>query len=162
MRLWAKRRGIYSNKMGYFGGVNCNILAAFICQRYPNAAPSLLLERFFYILKDWDGPTPLMLGPPYDAGLGLECWDPHYNRYHVMPILTPAYPSMNSSMSVSRGTLEVMRNEMALAHESVRKALESDSEGWDALFAEPHFVVAHAKYLAVEIYAANLLVDGNL
>ncbi len=158
IRLWAKKRGLYSNKMGYLGGVNCNLLVAFVCQLYPRAAAARLLERFFSILKDWKWPTPIMLTPPYDAGLGLEVWDPAYgnNRYHTMPILTPAYPSMNSSMSVSRGTLEVMRAELALGHERVKQALERGSEGWEALFAEPNFVVAHSKYLAVEIFASGL------
>ena len=83
----------------------------------------------------------------YDAGLGLEVWDPQLgnNRFHAMPILTPAYPSMNSSMSVSRGTLEVMRAEMAIAHEKVRTVLERGGDGWDVLFAPPEFPVAHSK-----------------
>ena len=34
LRLWGKKRGIYSNKMGYLGGVNFAILGAFICQLY--------------------------------------------------------------------------------------------------------------------------------
>ena len=49
-----------------------------------------------------------------------------------------------------------MRAEMALAHERVKQALERGSEGWDELFAEPHFVIAHSKYLGVEIYGRAL------
>ena len=40
------------------------------------AAAARLLERFFHILKGWQFPTPIMLTPPYDAGLGAEVWDP--------------------------------------------------------------------------------------
>ena len=39
IRLWAKRRGLYSNKMGFFGGINCNLLVCFVCQLYPQARP---------------------------------------------------------------------------------------------------------------------------
>lgn len=179
VRLWAKRRGLYSNKMGYLGGarphpptpscsacararapgtriqaaspqppgVNCNILSAFLCQLYPNAAPSLLLERFFFILRDWKWPTPIMLTPQYDAGLGLDSWDPTVggNRFHVMPILTPAYPSMNSSMSVSANTLFVMQGEMAIALDKVRAALEARGDGFAALFEPVDFCIAHSK-----------------
>ena len=111
VRYWAKKRGLYANKMGYLGGVNWNILSAFICQLYPRAAPALLLERFFFILRDWKWPTPILLTPQYDAGLGFETWDPSIrgNQFHAMPILTPAYPSMNSSVAVSHTTLEVCR-----------------------------------------------------
>ena len=110
IRLWAKRRGVYSNKMGYLGGVNCNIMAAFICQLYPNAAASLLLERFFFILRDWKWPTPLMLTPQYDAGLGLESWDPSVggNRYHVRPSAAPA--ALPCRAPSPRCTAESMRH----------------------------------------------------
>ncbi len=49
VRAWCKARGIYGNKMGYFGGVNVNILVAFVCQLYPCASPSRLLSRFFKV-----------------------------------------------------------------------------------------------------------------
>ena len=158
VRYWAKKRGLYANKMGYLGGVNWNILSAFICQLYPNAAPALLLERFFFILRDWKWPTPILLTPQYDAGLGLESWDPSYgaNRFHTMPILTPAYPSMNSSFAVSPQTLEVMVEEMASALERVRGVLAAGGVGWEEVFSPTDFAIAHSRYLAVEIYVTNL------
>ena len=158
VRLWAKRRGLYSNKMGYLGGVNCNILSAFICQMYPNAAVSVLLQKFFSVLREWPWPTPIEITPQYDAGLGLEGWDPsqYGNRFHVMPILTPAYPSMNSTANVSRNTLDVMIWEMNVAHDKMRAALAQGGDGWERVFEPTDFVVSLEKYLAVEMFVCGL------
>lgn len=61
IRRWCKIKGLYGNKLGYLGGVNCNILVAFVCQLYPNASPSTLLTRFFQVYASWQWPKPVML-----------------------------------------------------------------------------------------------------
>ena len=53
VRKWAKARGLYSNKMGYWGGVNINIAVALCVQLYPNASPASLLRKFFLVFKTW-------------------------------------------------------------------------------------------------------------
>lgn len=49
LRHWAAMRGIYSNVMGYFGGINVAILTAKIAQWYPNASASKLVCSFFMV-----------------------------------------------------------------------------------------------------------------
>ena len=61
VRKWAKARGLYSNKMGYLGGVNFNIMATMVCQLYPNASPSNLVRKFFLLYSKWRWPNPVVL-----------------------------------------------------------------------------------------------------
>ncbi|RLN72401.1 hypothetical protein BBJ28_00021810 [Nothophytophthora sp. Chile5] len=115
VRAWARRRGIYSAKLGYLGGISWAILVAFVCQLYPNAEPAKIFVRFFQVLSEWQWPQPVMLNMIYDAGMGFDMWDPRqnlYDRSHIMPIITPAYPHMNSSVQVSQSTFSVIYEEL--------------------------------------------------
>ena len=51
VRYWAKQRGLYSNKMGFLGGVNYALLCSFINQLYPKATPATLLCKYFWVLR---------------------------------------------------------------------------------------------------------------
>nr|VDD38191.1 unnamed protein product [Brassica oleracea] len=103
IRFWAKKRGVYSNVSGFLGGINWALLVARICQLYPNALPNMLVSRFFRVYTQWHWPNPILLCSIDDEGssfLGLQVWDPRRNPkdlLHKMPIITPAYPCMNSS-----------------------------------------------------------------
>ena len=53
IKVWAKSRAIYSNVMGFFGGVAWAIVVARVCQMFPNATASTIVHNFFKIMKDW-------------------------------------------------------------------------------------------------------------
>jgi len=63
IKLWAKNRGIYSNILGYLGGVAWAILVAKICMIFPYLAPNKLLYNFFRFYSEWEwGPdNPIIL-----------------------------------------------------------------------------------------------------
>lgn len=157
MRLWAKRRGVYSNVSGFLGGINWALLVARICQLYPNALPNMLVSRFFRVYTQWHWPNPVMLCSIEQGSLGLQVWDPRRNpkdRFHLMPIITPAYPCMNSSYNVSSSTLRIMTEEFQRGNE-ICEAMEANKADWDTLFEPYQFFEAYKNYLQIDITAEN-------
>lgn len=174
IKLWAKRRSVYSNSLGFLGGVAWAILTARICQLYPNAAPSLLLSRFFRIYDEWKwgaaGATPVMLCniSPGIPSLGFKVWSPIApgSARHIMPIITPSFPSMNTTHNVSRFTLQVMKAEIEHSKRVVDGILTSagasndgtspSSDGvaaWQTLFEKSSFFGDYTFYLAIDVFA---------
>ena len=77
IRLWAKRKNIYSNAIGFLGGVSWAILTCRICQLYPCASPSTIVHLFFIIYSQWPWPKPVRLrDSEYIPSLNLTVWDP--------------------------------------------------------------------------------------
>lgn len=79
IKLWAKNRGIYSNVMGYFGGITWALLVAKVCIDNRDAAPNKLLARFFefYSTYPWDEKYPIRIAEirddvPVPAGAEIE------------------------------------------------------------------------------------------
>ncbi|KAF0934208.1 hypothetical protein E2562_023463 [Oryza meyeriana var. granulata] len=156
LKYWAQRRGVYSNVTGLLGGVSWALLVARVCQLYPNAVPSMLVSRFFRVFTQWQWPNPVMLCTiENDGNLGLSVWDPRKNprdRSHVMPIITPAYPCMNSSYNVSTSTLRVIMKQFQFGNK-ICQEIELNKANWSALFEPFQFFEAYTRYLVVDIVA---------
>ncbi|MCL7029955.1 hypothetical protein MKW94_017795 [Papaver nudicaule] len=158
LKFWAKRRGVYSNVTGFLGGVNWALLVARVCQFYPNAVPSMLVSRFFRVYTQWRWPNPVMLcAIEEDDELLLPVWDPRKNprdRTHHMPIITPAYPCMNSSYNVSTSTLRVMMEQFEKGNK-ICEEIELNKAHWSSLFEPYLFFETYKNYLQVDIIAAD-------
>ncbi|XP_023546653.1 nuclear poly(A) polymerase 4-like isoform X1 [Cucurbita pepo subsp. pepo] len=157
LKFWAKRRGVYSNVTGFLGGVNWALLVAQVCQLYPNAIPSMLVSRFFRVYTQWRWPNPVMLCSIEENELGFPVWDPRKNprdRFHLMPIITPAYPCMNSSYNVSTSTLRVMMEQFRCGN-NICEEIDMSKAQWSALFEPYLFFEIYKNYLQVDIIAAD-------
>jgi len=107
LKLWAKRRGVYKNVLGFLGGISIEIMAARIGQLYPKALPSKLIYFFFYVYSNWKWPQPVGLTPinVSSCDLSLPVWmhsNEAQDRRHVMPIITPVFPAQNATANVSK------------------------------------------------------------
>ncbi|GJY15201.1 nuclear poly(A) polymerase 4-like protein isoform X1 [Tanacetum coccineum] len=157
LKFWAKRRGVYSNVTGFLGGVNWALLVARVCQFYPNAVPSMLVSRFFRVYTQWRWPNPVMLCAIQEEELGFTVWDPRKNpkdKTHHMPIITPAYPCMNSSYNVSTSTLRVMTEQFLFGNQ-ICEDIELNKAQWLELFEPYMFFECYKNYLQVDIVAAD-------
>ncbi|KAE8688977.1 Nuclear poly(A) polymerase 2 [Hibiscus syriacus] len=157
LKFWAKKRCVYSNVTGFLGGVNWALLVARVCQLYPNAIPSMLVSRFFRVYTQWRWPNPVMLCSIEEDELGFPVWDPrknHRDRFHLMPIITPAYPCMNSSYNVSTSTLRVMMEQFQHGNR-ISEEIELSKAQWYALFEPYLFFEAYKNYLQVDIVSAD-------
>lgn len=161
IKLWAKKRGVYGNVLGFLGGVSWAILTARICQLYPNAAPSTLVTRFFRVLEQWKWPNPVLLNPISDGPSGPggphKPWNPKVNpkdRMHLMPIITPAFPAMNSTYNVSESTLRLMKEEFSRANTEL-SAPTIGAAQWTSLFEKACFFQRYKHYLQIDVMATN-------
>lgn len=159
IKLWAKHRGVYSNMLGYLGGVNWAILVARICMDNPEAAPNQLVQKFFTYYRDydWQG-QPLTLceiaNNPSIVQFTLtdetlkQLW--HQRGDEQMMIITPAFPSMNSTYNVTQQTKHTILTEFEKAA-MIAKELNENREHcqitWKRLFKKFPFFKAYSHFL---------------
>ncbi|KAK6622866.1 hypothetical protein RUM43_008717 [Polyplax serrata] len=151
IKLWAKKHRIYSNALGYLGGVSWAMLVARTCQLYPNAVAATLVHKFFLVFSKWKWPQPVLLKQPDNMNLNFPVWDPRVNisdRYHLMPIITPAYPQQNSTFNVSLSTRSIMQEEFKLGL-SITEDIMLGKCGWEKLFEPSHFFTKYKHFIVL-------------
>ncbi|XP_039435090.1 poly(A) polymerase alpha-like isoform X2 [Culex pipiens pallens] len=155
-KLWAKKHGIYSNSLGYFGGVSWAMLVARTCQ-LPNVVAATQVHKFFLVFSRWNWSQPVFLKRPDTVNLGFQVWDPRVNvqgRFHLMPIITPAYPQQNSTFHVSSSTRKVMLNEFSRGMQ-ITDEIMLGKAGWDKLFEAPSFFFKYRYFIVLLVTSNN-------
>ncbi|KRZ21119.1 Poly(A) polymerase beta [Trichinella pseudospiralis] len=145
-------KGVYSNVVGFLGGVSWAMLVARTCQLYPRAAPNVLVN------KEW--PKPVLLKNSITSqnhgyiGFQELIWDPRVkqsDRYHLMPIITPAFPQQNSTFNVSSTTRSILQK---FLHEDITEVI-CKGLSWPKLFEPSNFFVKYKHYIVISCFAAT-------
>jgi hypothetical protein len=118
LRTWAKRRGVYNNKAGYFGGVNLALLLLTVLTATRTADE--LLTAFFARFAKWDWKVPIEIVTDHDESacpvyLQAKEWSKASSARDAVVLLTPCYPRFNSMYSAMPCTRDVMRRELVRA-----------------------------------------------
>lgn len=163
VKEWSSCHGLYSNVLGYLGGVNWAILVAKICVMHPkDTSVPELLHSFMktYAAYDWSRPITLARTPskpPTNVAV-LPVWNPKINprdRSHIMPIITPCWPQMNSSYNVGPPQLRRLQQEFARAEQMIGNILQKKGK-WQDLFQDGRsFFRQHFYFVQVSITAED-------
>ncbi|KAL0927382.1 hypothetical protein M5K25_001547 [Dendrobium thyrsiflorum] len=147
IKLWAIRRGLYSNLLGFFGGIHLAILAAFVCQRYPNASISALITLFFETFSDWQWPNPVIL---QDPSIPLKNADERC----FMPILMPCSPFDWCNSNITRGTFRKIMREIKRGYDITKDQGRLDFQ-WCHLFNHFPFTESYNYFVRICLIAPD-------
>eukprot|EP00746_Dinoflagellata_sp_MGD_P158687 gnl/MRDRNA2_/MRDRNA2_86527_c0_seq1.p1 gnl/MRDRNA2_/MRDRNA2_86527_c0~~gnl/MRDRNA2_/MRDRNA2_86527_c0_seq1.p1 ORF type:complete len:319 (+),score=-20.13 gnl/MRDRNA2_/MRDRNA2_86527_c0_seq1:850-1806(+) len=142
---------------------------AYVCLLYPLAIAARLIVRFFMTLRTYPWPQALYLSEIEEDVHGLKVWDKWKHADNIMrgetcvecmPIITPTYPAMNSSFSVSLATRDTLLEEFKIAEECCKTILNSTSHHpteWAKLLMPYAFFHIQRNFLKIEIFAESLI-----
>ncbi|KAK4175619.1 Poly(A) polymerase central domain-containing protein [Triangularia setosa] len=159
IKLWAQRKAIYANIMGFPGGVAWAMLVARVCQLYPKATSAVVVNKFFHIMLKWPWPLPVLLKDiEYNISVTrAPVWNPKLyssDRNHRMPIITPAYPAMCATHNINRSSKVVIMQELEKGVQ-VTEEIMTGRAPWKALFTKHTFFTSDFRYYLTVISSSR-------
>jgi len=157
VKYWAKLRGIYSNVMGYLGGISWAILIARVCQLFPRLSAGAIIVRFFRFYDMWQFGVecPIMLTETtHNDDLGFTVWVPNDRQYRntLMAIITPCYPAINSTYRVTLSNYRILKEEFRKMKEITTPEttnVEVSCEMWQKVLKKKDFFFLRQHYILI-------------
>ncbi|QHO06607.1 hypothetical protein HN51_065461 [Arachis hypogaea] len=149
LKLWAKRRGVYGTLHGYLGGVHLAILAAYVCQRHPDASINALIMNFFRTFAFWSWPSPVTL----QEGMFLKQLESMEMR-SFMPILLPSSPYEFCHSNITKSTFYRIRTEFVRGYNMTRDLLKPGFT-WDNIFELFPYSRRYSKFVKIYLSTTN-------
>ncbi|KAL3347912.1 hypothetical protein AABB24_021511 [Solanum stoloniferum] len=148
VKLWAKKRGVYGNLLGFFGGVHLAVLSAFICQRHPTASLSALFFIFFKTFAFWPWPTPVVLQD------GVAWPFIPTDKVLWMPIQLPCSPYQFCHSNIVRSTFFKIKSEFMRGHMLTKDMLRPEFD-WNILFEPFPYPRKYEKFVKIFLSASD-------
>ena len=131
IKLWAKRRCIYSAMFGYLTGISCAVLVAKIHQDFPDYDVVDLVYKFFdfYSQYDWQIPVMMKLGKR-ESFVSLNSWKNALDTVErdQMAILSPNYELRNTTQRVQEATFDVITREIKRGKQIMSELIPNSSK----------------------------------
>ncbi|KAJ9555000.1 hypothetical protein OSB04_009614 [Centaurea solstitialis] len=150
VKLWAKRRGMYGNLFGLFGGVHLAVLAAFICQRTPGASLARLVSIFFRTFALWPWPMPVLL----QQGMMPPPHPPETRS--LMPIQLPSSPHEYCHSNITASTFLKIRSEFRRGYHHILSQFD-----WRTLFEPYPYSKNYQQFLKISLSTSKQHELGN-
>ncbi|KAJ6794283.1 nuclear poly(A) polymerase 3 isoform X2 [Iris pallida] len=147
IKLWARRRGVYSHLLGFFGGIHLAILAAYVCQRFPNGSINALVTFFFENFSLWPWPKPVIL---QDSSIPFRYPDSR----SLMPIMMPCSPFGWCNSNITKSTYSKIKEELQRGYLITRDSGRADFE-WSCLFEPFPYTNTYASFLGIFLTAPD-------
>ncbi|XP_076952110.1 nuclear poly(A) polymerase 3-like isoform X2 [Bidens hawaiensis] len=155
-RSWAKRRGVYSELFGLFGGIHLAVLAAFICIKNPSGSLVNLISAFFKTYAFWpwpepvvveDGPVPLL--PPLPPGTRA-----------LMLIRLPSTPDEYCHSDITTSTFNKIRSEFRRGYRHTQDPFKPQFN-WGNLFEPFPYSKSYLRFIKICVSAYNNVELGS-
>ena len=161
IKLWAKKRGVYSNAMGYLGGVAWAILVAKICQLFPKCKANMLIRKFFEVYGAWNWDIPVQINEikeEVEFVCPVQIWKKETTHFPFY-IITPAFPAQNTNAGTNQILKRVLVEEFNAYKDYTEKINIKDEHckyTWKGLFQGGiRLFEGYNYFLQIDILAMN-------
>ncbi|OAF71474.1 hypothetical protein A3Q56_00739 [Intoshia linei] len=153
VKMWAKNKLIYSNCVGYLGGIAWYILVLKVMLLYPNATCCVIFEKVLYYIshRDWNKPVSLVKFHNENSFKNRK------RGANYMTIFTPILPHQNTAYNVTESSKVKIIREAKKALSLVVKILHGYANvDWEMVLRPQNFFENYQFYIMIRVISMNL------
>lgn len=138
---------IYSNKLGYLGGISWTLWLVRTAQLYPNADVSMLVEKFFVVASKWNFSDPVDINFPIWKPKPEEASQP-------LKIVSPIVPKYNTTFNVTKSNCKIIKEQLNKAFITMA-GISLGKRKYEDLFKPAPFFAKYKHFIALLVTSAN-------